>query len=88
MATANKNINLGGERKSSRAKSEKRYNLSLPNDLYYELDRIANKHNTTKLEVIRKFIKLGLVAENVESDPNSHLIIKDDKGERELMIML
>ena len=66
----------------------KRYNLGLPAELYNELHEISKKEHSTVLEMIRKFIKLGLVIIKIGSDPNSAVIIRDAQGERELKVII
>lgn len=37
-----------------------RYNLKLRSDLYKRVGEIAKSHGTSRLEVMRKFIKIGV----------------------------
>lgn len=63
-----------------------RYNLALPAQLMTEIQSIADSECTTVLEVIRKFIKLGLVAVNAQR--NNGRIILDQDGEKTIITML
>ena len=44
----------------------KRYNLEIPNELYDEVQRIANGEGVTVLTIFRRFIKMGLIVADVE----------------------
>jgi len=65
----------------------KYYNLSLPEPVYDEVRDLATAHNTSVLEIFRKFTKLGLIAFDLENSPGAKLIIKDEQGEREIIIL-
>ena len=67
---------------------ETRYNLRLPTSVYDELEKIAIDKGTNRLELIRKFIKLGLLTVELESvDNDSGLYFKRD-GEFERIVIL
>lgn len=72
---------------NARENAVKRYNLVLPEDLYNEVRRQADEHGTTVVELIRKFIKLGLLAMDVQEDPESALIIREGDTEREVILL-
>lgn len=67
--------------------SVKRYNLVIPTTLYEEVEALAKANHTTVVEVLRKFIRLGLVAHAVQESKDSQLIIRDGESERELLIL-
>ena len=69
-------------------KGVKRYNLALPEELYGELQNLAENEHTTVLEIIRRFIKLGLIAVDVQNDPKSKLVIHEGKRQRELAFII
>lgn len=48
---------------SKKFSNPKRYNLVLPQELFNDIKRVADKHNSTAVEVIRKYIRFGLLAE-------------------------
>ena len=66
----------------------KRYNMALPSELYKELQVISDQEHTSVVELIRKFIKLGLIVLRIERDPDARIIIQDSKGERELQMLI
>ncbi len=65
----------------------KRYNLSLPVELYEGLEVLADEKHTTMLELIRKFIKLGLLVSEVEKDPEAMFLIRQGDSEREVVML-
>jgi len=66
----------------------KRYSLNLPCDVYDKVKEVADENDTSVMELLKRFIKLGLVAAEVEKDENSELIIRQNGKDKELMIML
>lgn len=75
---------IRGNPEKTTKKEIKRYNLALPQELFDELQGIAEDQCTTVLEVIKKFIKIGLISVNIQKDPDSKLIIRQKDKEREL----
>lgn len=65
----------------------KRYNLVLPEALFNEVQALADKRHTTVVEMLRKFIKLGLLATQIEETPDSALIIREGNREREIILL-
>lgn len=80
----------GGPNGTSSRKSKdniKRYNLALPEDLFDSIHELADKEHTTVLEILRKFIRLGLIAADISKDSNSKLIIREGDVEREILLL-
>lgn len=69
------------------AKELKRYNLVLPEELYEEIQKLAEEEQTTVVELLRKFIKLGLLAVNIEKNPNAELVIREGGREKQLILL-
>lgn len=65
----------------------KRYNLALPAELFAEIETIAQGEHTTVLEILKRFVKLGLIATKLKENPDSALIIRDGGRERELLLI-
>ena len=63
-----------------------RYNLALPKELFEELKEAAEERGMTVVEVLRKFIKLGLLALETQDKPGSALIIREGDTERQIMM--
>ena len=62
----------------------KRYSLELPVELFNEVRQIAHEQHTTVVEVIRKFIKLGLA---IEKTPDNALYIREGSSLCRLMFL-
>lgn len=65
----------------------KRYNLVLPEELYDEVRLLADRSGTSVVELLRRFIKLGLIAAQIQNDPESALIIRDGKSETKVLLI-
>jgi hypothetical protein len=65
----------------------KRYNLALPEDLFNEVQELANRRQTTVVDLLRRFIKLGLLSASVEERPNSGIFLREDDTEREIIFI-
>lgn len=69
---------------SSSSHALKRYNLVLPENLHAKLQEVAEQRHTTLLELIKKFIKLGLLIDSLDEDTT--IILRKDDKEREILI--
>lgn len=65
----------------------KNYALRIPMGLYNEVKQVADNHHTTVLEMLKKFIKLGLVLVAIEKKPDTMIIIREGESEREIVLM-
>lgn len=68
-------------------KNLKRYNMVLPAQLFDELQEAAAGSDTTVVELLRRFIKLGLVIHDVSKDPGTAFLIRTGDTEREVMFL-
>lgn len=64
----------------------KRYNLALPEPLFNDLQALADKEHTTVLELLRRFVKLGLVAMKIQETPGAAIFIREGDTEREIVM--
>ena len=64
-----------------------RYNLELGADLYDALRDVADAEQRPVAEIVRRFIKLGLVVHRVYQTPDGAVILRENGRERELMLM-
>jgi hypothetical protein len=69
------------------ATGAKRYNLVLPQELFDEVQRIAAERHSTVVEVLRQFIRLGLLVAQAEQDPNAAFIYRQGDKERAIMLV-
>lgn len=65
----------------------KRYNLALPRSLFEEVERIAKEEQTTVVDVLRRYVKLGLIASRLENTPDAALFIREGNKEREIVFL-
>lgn len=65
----------------------KRYSLVLPQELYDEVEAIADRQHSSVVEIIRRFIRLGLIANEISKRDNSKLIIREDGVDREILLV-
>lgn len=64
-----------------------RYNLTLEVKLYAELQEVAASKGITFVELMRKYIRLGLIVSELEEQPGSKLIIRTDDVEKEIILI-
>jgi hypothetical protein len=64
-----------------------RYNLVLETRLYDKLTEIAASKGITLVELMRKYIRLGLIVSALEDEPGSKLIIRTDDTEKEIILI-
>src|SRR5262245_3097912 len=65
----------------------KRYNLVLPEPLFREVQELADQRHVTVLELLRKFIRLGLLVAKAEESPDTVFLIRDGDTERQLVLL-
>jgi len=71
----------------SRNGNVKRYSLVLPEELFDAVQELAEQRQTTVVELIRRFIKLGLIAARIEETEGAALIIREGETEREIILL-
>ena len=65
----------------------KRYNLVIPRELFEKVEEIARENQATVIEILKRFIKLGLIASEVERDPEAKFLIREGETEREVVFL-
>jgi hypothetical protein len=65
----------------------KRYNLVLPEELYQEVQTIADRRHTTVVELLRRFVKLGLLVAKAEESPDMAFILREGDKEQQLLLL-
>ena len=60
----------------------KKIKLQIKEELYDELAAIAKKRNIEPIDLIRRWIKLGLIADDIQDDPNACIVIREGERER------
>ena len=78
-ATVGSNVSV------DRGLSVKRYNLLMPEDLFNRLEVLANEKQVSLAELIRTFLKIGLILVELQHDDSVSIVVRDSNRERELM---
>ena len=65
----------------------KRYTLVLPEGLFRDVQQLADREHTAVVEVLRRFIKLGLLVTRLQETPGAALIIREGDTERQLVLL-
>jgi hypothetical protein len=58
----------------------RRYNLQISKDLYEDIERISIELDTSVVEVIKRFLRFGLIVYDLQRSPDVDLLISE-KGE-------
>lgn len=58
--------------------TRKRYNMVLPSDLFNQVKAVADDRQETVADILRKLIKIGLSVVEIDRNPNSFLIIREE----------
>jgi hypothetical protein len=70
-----------------RRRQGRRYSLVLPEDLFAEVERLAERQQTTVVELLRRFTRLGLLAVQLQDRPDAALILREGGAERQLLLL-
>ena len=73
---------------ASKNENIKRYNLALPVDVFDAVKDVAEKRKSTVLEVLRKFVKIGLLVAEIEETPGASLYIREGEAERQIIAII
>ncbi len=65
----------------------KRYNLVLPEELYGELQSIAEKRKTSVVDILRMCIKVGILVDKIQDKPNASIVVREGNKEKELILL-
>jgi hypothetical protein len=89
LAATEKNLKTTREitRDANQKMGGKRYNLVLPSHLYEEVQTVANEQNTSIPELLKRFIKIGLLVAKLSQSPDTTLIIREGGKEREVVFV-
>ena len=72
---------------SDSVKGVKRYQLVLPNSLYVRVAQAAEEQDITVVQLLRAYIKLGLMVSEAEKHPGAELILRTPDGEKQLVMV-
>lgn len=66
----------------------KRLHIVLPEKLYDEVQQVSLKHDIQISDILRRFIKLGLIAVKLEETEGSALILKEGDSSTEVRMLM
>ncbi len=64
----------------------KRYNLVIPEDLFAEVQKLADSRGVSVVDIFRQFTKLGLLAYKV-ADHGGNVIIRENQAEQRIVFL-
>jgi ATP-dependent Clp protease ATP-binding subunit ClpC len=71
-----------------RQRGVRRYSLVLPEDLFQQVQQLAESEQTSVVELLRRFTKLGLLVHEIQQTPGSSLVIRQaDNSEQRLVVL-
>jgi ATP-dependent Clp protease ATP-binding subunit ClpA len=70
-----------------RRRQGRRYSLVLPDDLFEQVERLAERQNTSVVELLRRFTRLGLLATQLQDRPDAALIIREGGTEQRVLLL-
>ncbi|MDQ3701090.1 MAG: hypothetical protein M3442_09250 [Chloroflexota bacterium] len=70
-----------------RRRQGRRYSLVLPDDLFAEVERLAERQQSSVVELLRRFTRLGLLVTQLQDRPDAALIIREGATERQLLLL-
>jgi ATP-dependent Clp protease ATP-binding subunit ClpA len=65
----------------------KRYNLVLSDEMYQQVQARAEQENASVVDLLRRFVKLGLLAMRLAEEPDSGLIMRERGVERQILLL-
>ena len=65
----------------------KRYQLALPASLYSKVRQAADERGVTVVQLLRTFIKLGLMVLEAEKRSDAELILRTEDSEKHLVLV-
>lgn len=68
-------------------KPTKRYNLNIPQDLFDQVQAIADAKQTSVVDMLRRFITLGLLAVKLEETPGAELQIVEGETVKRIILL-
>lgn len=70
------------------AKEKVRRNLLLPNELFRRLSAMAERQETSTPDLIKTALKVGLMVLEALQTPGTELVIRDERGERTIEVVV
>jgi hypothetical protein len=71
-----------GNNQSRNGDGKRRYTLVIPDELFKEVESVANSREVPVIDILRRFIAMGLYIENQAGKGADFVIRQDDTEER------
>jgi hypothetical protein len=65
----------------------RKYLLVVPENLFEEIEQIAENRQTTVVDIMRRFLRLGVITAKIEENPDAGLYIKEGEMEKEIILL-
>lgn len=65
----------------------KRYHLAIPEELFEKVQTVADAKGITVVELLRKFIQLGLIVAKLNPEEGETLLIQEGEKVREITFL-
>jgi ATP-dependent Clp protease ATP-binding subunit ClpA len=72
---------------AERQKGVRRHSLVLPEDLFQQVQALANEEQTTVTDLLRRFAKLGLLVMETQKTPGASIVIRQGATEQRLVVL-
>jgi ATP-dependent Clp protease ATP-binding subunit ClpA len=70
-----------------RERGVRRYSLVLPEELFQRVQTLADAEQTTVVDLLRRFTRLGLLIMDVQRDPDASIVIRQGGTEQRLVVL-
>lgn len=72
---------------AERQRGVRRHSLVLPEELFQQVQTLANDEQTTVTDLLRRFTKLGLLIMETQRTPGSSIVIRQGATEQQLVVL-
>ena len=72
---------------AERQRGVRRHTLVLPEELFQQVQDLANEEQTSVTDLLRRFTKLGLLMMDVQRDPDASIVIRQGGSEQRLLVL-
>lgn len=68
--------------------SLKRYSLVVTGSLFNDVQRTAEEEHTSIIDLLRRYIKLGLFISKIANNPDAQIIVRKNGKEQEIVFFV
>lgn len=66
---------------------QKRYSMVIQPDLYAQVEAVANSHGASVVDILRRFMRLGIMLDEANSNPDAAIIVREAGVEKEIVLI-